>query len=270
MCEFCTTHGDGKIWYKNAANFSQDLAADLDRRKYIREFLESTIKDGFNTLGRLEALYSRKGRLPGPVALKMRKQAEAEHFGQVLPIEEIRDLVMKAHTVVRMPCACRWTAFKKEKRCCYGISFSPDAWYKEINMGYFGMTLDEGLESLGREEALSQMEELEKEGAVHTIWTMLTPFIGAICNCTAGDCIAMKTLAGIRVEIMARAEYTAKVDEDLCVGCGLCAGRCQFNAIGSTQQSGSFIARVDERQCFGCGLCRRECEVNAISLVPRI
>lgn len=111
-----------------------------------------------------------------------------------------------------MPCACRWTADKKEVRCCYGISFGAEAWYNGIDMGYFGKTSDEGLESLKRQEAISQMEQMEDQGAIHTIWTMVTPFIGAICNCTLHDCLAMKTLS-INVETMARAEYVATVDE---------------------------------------------------------
>ncbi len=40
MCEFCTKHGDGKVWYKNAANYSKDLVSDLNRKKYINDFFE--------------------------------------------------------------------------------------------------------------------------------------------------------------------------------------------------------------------------------------
>jgi hypothetical protein len=46
-------------------------------------------------------------------------------------------------------------------------------------MGYFGMAPDEGLESLDPDSAIRQMEEMEGQGAIHTIWTMMTPFIGA-------------------------------------------------------------------------------------------
>ncbi len=269
MCEFCTKHGDGKIWYKNAENYSNDLLSDLRRRTFIRDFLSTTIRDGFNTLGRLEALYMKKGRLPGRIAAGMEGRAREEHFGQVLPIEEIRELVLKADTIVRMPCACRWTAEKREVRCCYGISYGPQAWYKEIDMGYFGKAAAEGLESLSSQEAVRQMEELEERGAVHTIWTMMTPFIGAVCNCTAHDCIAMRTLSGIKVETMARAEFAAEVEEDLCEGCGLCDERCQFAAIDSVCEAGRVTARIDRQKCFGCGLCRNACSSGAIRLVRR-
>ena len=268
MCEFCTKHGDGQVWYKNAANYSNDLLSDIRRRAFIADFLESTFKSGFDTIGRLEAIYRKKGRLPGAIKQEMEERAQREHFGQVLPIEEIRGLVLKADTIVRMPCACRWTADKKEVRCCYGISFGVEAWYKGIDMGYFGKASDEGLESLKRQEAISQMEQLEDQGAVHTIWTMVTPFIGAICNCTLRDCLALRTLS-IHVETMARAEYVATVDEGICTGCGLCEGACQFDAIESRCEGGVPVSQINSNKCYGCGLCRKACESGAISLIQR-
>ncbi len=175
MCDFCTNHGEGKIWYKNARNYANDLLADLERRHYIENFLTSAFKEGFETLGRVETIYRKKGKLPASVKKAMITKAKREHFGQVLPIEEISDVVKQAATVVRMPCACRWNIGKKEERCCYAVSYGADAWYKDIDMGYFGKTSDEGLESLQPEQAISQMKEMEEQGAVHTIWTMMTP-----------------------------------------------------------------------------------------------
>lgn len=269
MCEFCTKHGDGKIWYKNAANYAHDLLSDLRRRHYIENFLTSAFSEGFQTLGRLEAIYKKKGKLPKAVTTAMVSKAKAEHFGQVLPIEEITEVVKRARTVVRMPCACRWNIEKKEERCCYAISYGPEAWYKAIDMGYFGKASDEGLESLSADQAILQMKEMEEHGAVHTIWTMMTPFIGAICNCSTEECLAMRTLSRTHVETMERAEFTARVEETLCTGCGLCDAQCHFHAIKSVTEGGRPLARIDPRKCFGCGLCRRACGSGAISLVLR-
>ena len=129
--------------------------------KYIEQFLDTTIKDGYETLGRLETLFKRRGKLPDAIK-GMEEQAKREHYGQVLPIQEIRELVMKAATIVRMPCACRWTISHTEARCCYGVSFTPDAWYKDLDMSYFGKASDEGLETVAREEAIRQMKRLEE------------------------------------------------------------------------------------------------------------
>jgi ferredoxin len=269
MCEFCTKHGDGKKWYKNAANYAGDLLSDLKRRNYIENFLSSAFGEGFRTLGRLETIFRKKGRIPNAVKTAMINKAKEEHFGQVLPIEEISDLVKNASTIVRMPCACRWNIEKKEVRCCYAISYGPEAWYRNIDMSYFGKASDEGLESIERDEAIKQMAKMEEQGSVHTIWTMMTPFIGAICNCSLDECLAMRTLTRIHVETMERAEYVGIIDDNLCNGCGLCDAACQFSAILSVTESGNSLARIDPHKCFGCGLCRGTCSTGAISLVLR-
>lgn len=270
MCEFCSKHGDGQIWYKNARNYALDLLSDLRRRQYIRDFLENTIGQGIGSLGRLETIFRKKKKLPERLIRAMQDKARDEHFGQVVPIEDIREIVRKAETVVRMPCACRWAALKKEKRCCYSVSYSAATWYEGLDMGYFGKAEVQGLESLFPEEAIRQMEGLEEEGAVHTIWTMVTPFIGAICNCTQQECLGLRTLA-MDVETLAKGEYTAAVDQTLCSGCGLCEPACPFAAIGSQTIAGSAtLAVVNPSQCHGCGLCRNLCQQGALVLQERI
>jgi len=266
MCDLCTKHGDGKIWYQNAKNYANDLMADLRRRQYIQNFLESTIGEGISSLGRLETIFGKKKRLPDRLVIAMVQKAKEEHFGQVVPIEDIRTIVEKAATVVRMPCACRWAADRQEKRCCYSVSYSAETWHENLDMSYFGKTPDEGFETLTGAEAFTQMENLEEEGTIHTIWTMVTPFIGAICNCSSHDCLGLRTLA-MKVETMAKGEYMARVDPALCTGCGLCEGSCQFNAISSRMVGGVPVAEVDHVRCYGCGLCRKHCPQEAIALI---
>ena len=113
------------------------------------------------------------------------------------------------------------------------------------------------------------MKSMEEQGSVHSIWTMMTPFIGAICNCRPEDCLAMLTLSRTGVETMERAEYVARVDEELCTGCGLCDEACHFKAIESHTHNGQSHAHIDPQKCFGCGLCRRVCAAGAITLAPR-
>lgn len=268
MCEFCSKHGDGKVWFKNAENYGKDLMSDLVRRTYINGFFTSTIEQGVGTIGRLETLFGKKKRLPARLVKQMVDKAKVEHFGQVVTIEDLRELVGKAATVVRLPCACRWASTKKENRCCYSVSYSADAWYQDLDMSYFGLAQDQGLESLPPAEAIGQMEALEKEGAVHTIWTMITPFIGAICNCQPQDCLGLRTLS-IDVETMFRGEKMAVVDEEQCVGCGDCEDACHFSAITSIEVSSEHKAHIHASACFGCGLCRNVCPTDALSMTNR-
>ena len=268
MCEFCTEHGDGQVWYRNAANFARELMADLERRKYIAEFLTTTMEQGIVTIGRLESLYQKRGSIPARVTNAFVSRAKEDHFGQVVTIEDLREIIGKAATIVRLPCACRWASSRKENRCCYSVSYTPDAWYKDLDMSHFGLPSNEGLESVTKEEALTQMEALGKSGAVHSLWTMKTPFIGAICNCEPVDCLGLRALS-IDIETMFRGETRALVSAPDCTGCGACEDMCYFAAITSYHESGAHKAQVSPHNCYGCGNCRHSCPEGAITMVPR-
>jgi ferredoxin len=55
--------------------------------------------------------------------------------------------------------------------------------------------------------------------------------------------------------------FMASVDEALCTGCGICAGRCPVRAISADEE-----AHVDVQKCLGCGLCSTACPVEAITM----
>ncbi len=265
MCEFCTKHGDGQVWFKNAKNYAEDLLADLGRRKYISEFFDTTMKEGIVSIGRLESIYKKRGKLPDQVAGKMIEQAKIDHFGQVVTMEDVTEIVKNAATVVRLPCACRWASTKTENRCCYSVSYSANYWYKDMDMSFFGLIPSEGLEEITKQEALQQMKALEEKGTIHTIWTVKTPFIGAICNCMPGDCLGFRALS-LNIETMFRGEEVAMVDETKCSGCGACEPACHFNAISDRTVGGEHKALISHSRCFGCGLCRNDCPEDAIEM----
>ena len=52
-----------------------------------------------------------------------------------------------------------------------------------------------------------------------------------------------------------------KIDETICVGCGVCADTCPQQALSVDE-----VAKVDEEVCIECGICVDECPAEAISL----
>ncbi len=58
---------------------------------------------------------------------------------------------------------------------------------------------------------------------------------------------------------------TAKVNEDLCSGCGICASVCKSESILLKEKDGKKQAVVDKIKCQGCGLCISACPSGAIS-----
>jgi electron transport complex protein RnfB len=59
--------------------------------------------------------------------------------------------------------------------------------------------------------------------------------------------------------------YQAKIDMELCNGCGLCFDRCQVDAIAEADGAWSIV----DGRCIGCGLCISSCPVEAMSMVPK-
>ena len=56
--------------------------------------------------------------------------------------------------------------------------------------------------------------------------------------------------------------YSAVIDEDKCVGCGLCIDYCRFDAI---KWQGNKVV-ISPTLCDGCKLCARICSAQAISM----
>ncbi len=53
----------------------------------------------------------------------------------------------------------------------------------------------------------------------------------------------------------------AKVDKNICSGCGACEPQCPAGAITLSD-----VAEVDENLCTGCGACVEVCPLDALSM----
>jgi len=61
--------------------------------------------------------------------------------------------------------------------------------------------------------------------------------------------------------------FVPQVAELQCVGCGLCADVCPFQAIKMVERRPFQVkAQVNETLCKGCGVCVSACRGKAISL----
>jgi ferredoxin len=272
MCEFCHKHGEGKKWYLQAKNYSDDLLADMGRRKTITDFFRSP--GGFipqnSGVGRIDAV---KRRLPKPLRQVLdpcrRKLSRSMYCHQVTPIEDVERMFNFLGSVVRMPCLCRQRKSAKEQRYCYGLSLAPEGGeffriLEGIDNSFINGADTQGLEKLSKEEALANFRQYELEGAHHAVYIFLEPFIAGICNCDRADCIPMQALGK---SIMARSEYVATIDSEACNGCRACMRVCEFGALGYSMANKKVT--LDQYRCFGCGICRASCAKAAIRLVDR-
>lgn len=270
ICEFCTQHGEGKTWYLQAKNYSDDLLSDLRRRRFVADFYghpEELARD-VDKLGRLD-------KVPGFVQRVLKwhinRSLKKVHFGQVVPIEDVERIFDFVTSVTRMACMCRHVKFGTEHRYCYAISVAPSGGQfleviRRIDPSYLFGPGASGLETLSKDEAIAAFRQHEREGLCHTVWSYIPPFIGSFCNCDQSACLAMRATRMHTTSALFRAEYVGRVDSVLCNGCRACMRVCPFGAL---VDAATKKVAIDPRQCYGCGICRTACKEDAIRLESR-
>ncbi|MFB3880480.1 MAG: 4Fe-4S binding protein [Armatimonadota bacterium] len=270
MCEFCHQHGEGRKWYLQASNYSQDLLSDVRRRRGLKKFLSQPMEAGSSNEDQFQKLDRLPGFVRGMVSAGVTRHMKRWHFGQVLPLEDVETVFGFVNTITRIPCICRKVRLGKEARYCYGITVGVGDALGDI-MKEIGSSFDtsgpDGGEQLDAVQALQAFSDHEKEGLCHSVWTFGTPFIGGICNCDRSDCFAMQSTVIHGIKSMFRGETVAEASPDLCTGCRSCMRLCQFGALGFSAATKKVF--IDQSACYGCGVCRAACQKQAISLKPR-
>ncbi len=117
-----------------------------------------------------------------------------------------------------------------------------------------------------KQEAIKILHEAEDAGLVHTTGNYQGPNY-YICNCCTCSCGIMRSVVEFNnIAGIARSDFLAVVDEDLCIACGDCVERCQFNALNVDGP----ICEVDAVTCVGCGLCVPVCPEEALILIRHL
>jgi electron transport complex protein RnfB len=119
-------------------------------------------------------------------------------------------------------------------------------------------------EFISKEEALAFVKKMEEEGLVPQPSNSQKPFV--ICNCCGCYCEVLTNQKRFKEPaILFATNFYAKVDPDLCIGCGKCEERCNMEAIEIVEEK----SKINLARCIGCGVCVPTCPKNAISLIRK-
>lgn len=179
---------------------------------------------------------------------------------EVLPYEKVSEYIKDSTYMALTTCFCRHETELLGKSCgrpkdvC--MCFGPFAEFL-VQRGF--------ARRASREEMLDALERAERAGLVH-ITDNIQEKINFICNCCGCCCGFLGTLTRLNLPgAVAASRYLARVDGDLCDGCGSCLDLCQVKAIRLEGE----CAVVDETRCIGCGLCASGCPSEAAEIVLR-
>jgi len=178
----------------------------------------------------------------------------------VMPYEKASTYLDQAKSWGVLDCICRVQKRLIGQGCHHTVEnclvFSPKP-------GAFERS--EEIKSLTREEALEILAEADREGLVHSVNNAQTE-VYYVCNCCTCSCGVLRGMVEYGSEnSIARSDFYAVVDPDLCSGCEACIERCVFNAMSMVDG----FCEVDRAACYGCGLCISTCETEALSLVQK-
>ena len=203
-------------------------------------------------------LQGAKGILgPHPALHRVMPAWQATKTEWILPYDDVRELLLKAKSFFARDCICRVEQdMLGRRKCdfplknCLAIS---------ANEGAFGDT------GISQEEALSLINKTEEIGLVHTVSNNIKD-VSYICNCCGCCCGILRGITEWGIEnSVAKANYYAEADPNVCTGCEICIDRCQIGAVSISRA----VATVNLDRCIGCGLCVTGCPDEAIHLQRR-
>ena len=192
------------------------------------------------------------------VPVNRRIEARAE----ILPYDDLKALLESCSSFRVADCLCRKEQGLLGKPCshssetCMSFSKEPNAYQDSPDWG----------REITRQEALELLDRLEDEGLVHCTYNFQRePFF--VCNCCSCCCGFLRAVNEHAAPYMlARSNYVSSIDLESCPACGDCGGdRCPVSAISA----GADGYVVDHKRCIGCGVCALACSYDAIRLVPR-
>ena len=178
----------------------------------------------------------------------------------VMPYEKASTYLDEAQSWGVLNCICRVQKKLIGEGCDHPVE---NCLVFSTRPGDFERTDD--IRSISREEALEILAEADREGLVHST-SNAQDGVNYICNCCTCSCGVLRGMVEYGSQnSIARSDFYALVDGDLCNGCEACIDRCMFNAISMKED----VSVVDKSMCYGCGLCVTSCSEEAISLIQK-
>lgn len=178
---------------------------------------------------------------------------------EVLPYEQVIELINAHDRFAVAPCICRRRARMKGEGC--------DA--PEETCLMFGDFADFYVRT-GRGRSIDKTDVFDLVKQANKANLVLNPtnstFVAAICCCCGCCCGILRGLQSLpKPAEEAASAFIASFDSDICTTCRVCMDRCQMQAFTVKDDR----VMHDPDRCIGCGLCVSTCSSGALTLLRK-
>lgn len=174
----------------------------------------------------------------------------------ILPYEDVEAILKSAKSFRLNECVCRKQQDFIGRKCDFAL---------DNCLSFSTVPKPASPDDITLERALEILAESEEAGLVHTV-SNIKEGMGFICNCCGCCCGILRTINELGIEnSVAYANYYAVINENICAECADCVDRCQVFAIKKLNG----IPEIDQDRCIGCGLCVTGCSTGAAKLVRK-
>ncbi len=175
----------------------------------------------------------------------------------VLPTQQAIKILEEARFFALAKCGCRVAFRNCNNPLDTCLLLDEEAEYL-MSRGY--------AKEISLDGAKNILEIANRAALVHLTLYMPGQKIYAICSCCPCCCHDLQALLKYgKTFFVARSDYIAICDVDLCNGCGVCVKRCVFGAREIQNEKPT----VKNENCYGCGLCVTTCPTGASQLILR-
>jgi len=182
---------------------------------------------------------------------------------KVMPYDDILKIIdgLDYYSVSMCPCSAKYNLDPEFEDCEHNFE-------RCLHFGDLGKyCVEYGMgREITKEETFEILKRAAEEGLVHGV-SNNKENIDTICNCCS-HCLYLDFLVkmpGIIPRGHQPSNYIREINEDECIGCGVCVNRCPMNALELKDKKVIF----EPERCIGCGVCVYKCNQDAIYLVHR-
>ena len=196
---------------------------------------------------------------PAPEPRLIEVHEDIEIPNQVLPLDVISEMMKSVELIAVSNCYCRSAKQVVGDPCDHPL----ETCFYFDELAQMKLQTDYARQ-IDYQEAMEILYECEAQGLVHNV-SNCEGKIQTLCNCCECSCAVLKAWTRGMRNTTAPSRYLVRLDSEHCTMEMACIDACPVEAL---QEVGGKLV-IDEEECLGCGLCIPSCPKGALSLEIR-